>query len=72
MYKKWSDKEIAELRDFYENKGLCCIEISKIMTSRTPISIHIKIDRLKLRHTKEQEISARSRIHIGPNNPMYV
>jgi len=71
MRKNWSNKEINELQNLYIDRSLCCSEISKIMTDRTPTSIHLKIKRLKLRHTKKQEFMARSRIHIGSNNSMY-
>lgn len=66
----WTSEEKSKLIELYEQDGLSASEIAPIL-NRTHVSIKIKIDRWKLRHTKEQKIAARKRATAGSNNGMF-
>lgn len=68
--KKWKQDELIVLKRLYEDDGLCCSEISKIM-KRPYFGIRNQIEKQNLIHTKEQEFNVRSRIRIGDKNPMF-
>mgnify|MGYP003335209607 CR=1 FL=1 len=69
--KCWSKDEINKLRHLYEVDGLCVTELISEFPNRTEDSIHLKITRLKLRHTKIQQTAIWSRLRIGEKNPMF-
>ena len=70
MYKLWTENEISLLEDLYINQGLSLSEIDGYF-DRTKEAVSIKIDKLKLRHTKEQTKSIKSRLNSGSKNGMY-
>ena len=66
----WSDGDIAVLRKLYEVMGLGFTTIAQQL-NRDVQSIKNKIDRLKLKHTKEQTRNIKSALTSGSKNPMY-
>jgi len=73
MYLNWTEEEEKLLIESYLNKGLSFVEIEElnILPNRTKISIKLKVKKLKLKHTKEQLRSIKSRLNIGIKNSMY-
>lgn len=69
--KCWSDDEIYKLKTLYEVDGKSLSELNKIFINRTDNSIHLKIKRLKLRHTSEQKRFIWSSVRVGDKNPQY-
>ena len=62
---KWSEKEIELLKKLYLKDGLSLIELTPIFNKkyeRSDNSIHLKIKRLKLNHSKEQISEIKSRL----------
>jgi G:T-mismatch repair DNA endonuclease (very short patch repair protein) len=68
--KYWSDNEIEQLKNLYENMGLSISEITNII-DRDHISVRNKINKLKLKHTSEQTKHIKSNLMRGEKNPMY-
>jgi len=74
MRKFWTKEEKELLKKLYEDDGLSLIELYPIFTelyNRTIYSLKIKIVKFKLKHTKEQISSIKSRLNSGENNGMY-
>lgn len=72
----WGKEEINSLIDLYVVQGLSYDKIATILndkykTNRNKDSVHIKVTRLKLRHTKEQTFKIKSENTTGNKNPMY-
>ena len=70
LRKKWTSEEKQLLREKYEVEGLGYGEIA-VLLGRTHFSVQVCSKRMRLRHSHEQEMALRSRIHIGSLNPMY-
>lgn len=71
---KWSEKEIELLKKLYLKDGLSLIELVPIFNKkyeRSNNSIHLKIKRLKLNHSKEQISEIKSRLNSGDKNGMF-
>ena len=60
---KWTIEELGFLREKYEVEGLSYGEIA-LLLGRTRDSIHIRVTRMGLRHTKEQQFYVRSKNHV--------
>lgn len=74
MKQKWLDDEVNLLKKLYITDGLSLIELIPFFNkkyNRSNDSIHLKIKRLKLRHTKEQIKNIKSRLNSGVNNGMF-
>lgn len=74
MGTKWSDDEVKLLKKLYVKDGLSLVELKPIFNkkyNRSDDSIHLKIKRLNLRHTKEQTKNIKSRLNSGCGNGMY-
>jgi len=75
MYNFWKEEEIKELKFLYEEKGLSLNELYDLFIekypNRTKTSLDVKIQKLKLRHTKEQIYEVKSRAREGEKNGMF-
>ncbi len=60
-YKRWEKEEIEKLKFLYHTKGLGSVEITPLM-NRSKTSIHLKLKKLKIRHTREQTKLLKSRL----------
>ena len=58
--KFWTNLEENSLKKLYEEDGLCASEIS-ILLDRSCRAITLKIQRLKLKHDKEQKTQVKKR-----------
>lgn len=71
----WTEEEVNFLIKNYTEIGMSVSEIYPIhilqYPNRTMTAIRIKIKKLKLRHTKEQTSSIKSRLNSGVGNGMY-
>lgn len=71
----WNKKDIELLKQLYEKDGLSVDQIFLIFKEnnkfRTKDAIHIKVTRLKLRHSKEQTFKIKSALMSGEKNPMF-
>jgi len=71
----WTKEEEKELKYYYEELGLSLSEIFedfiKKYPHRTKTALEIKINKLKLRHTKEQISNLKSRLNSGEKNGMF-
>jgi hypothetical protein len=68
---KWSDGDICKLKNLYEIDGKSASDLVVYFPNRTYEAIQIKIVRLKLRHTKEQQSKIWSEVRMGDKNPMF-
>lgn len=68
--KKWTEKEVKYLKELYCEKGLGSVEIASIL-HRTKTSVHLKIKKLKIRHTKAQTYALKSHLTKGCKNGMF-
>lgn len=75
MYNFWKDEEIKELKYLYEEKGLSISELYELFIdkypNRTKTSLEVKIQKLRLRHTKKQTKDIKSRLNEGIKNGMW-
>jgi very-short-patch-repair endonuclease len=74
MQKLWKEEEINLLKVLYEIDGLSLTELYPIFSKiydRPIEGVKLKINRLKLKHTKEQIKSIKSRLNTGKLNGMF-
>lgn len=71
----WTKEEEDKLRYYYEELGLSLSELYnsfiEYYPNRTKTSVEVKINKLKLRHTKEQISNIKSRLNSGEGNGMF-
>jgi len=70
-YKKWTNKEISKLIYLFCVRGLNSKNCANYFTNRTNVSVHVKIKKLKLKHTDKQKHNLHVIAKSGKNNPMY-
>jgi len=68
--RKWENREIETLKKLFCEDGLGSVEIAPIL-NRTKTSIHLKVKKLKIRHSKTQTFLLKSRLNKGCKNGMF-
>lgn len=74
MKKMWSDEEIKFLKELYLERGLSMIDLYPIFIekfNRSENGIAVKINKLKLKHSKQQIFEIKSRLNSGEKNSMF-
>lgn len=69
--KHWNNDEIDKLTRLYVTEGKSLSELLIIFPNRTIHSIHLKIKRLKLKHSVEQKKKIWAKVRSGDKNPMF-
>jgi len=70
-YNLWTSDDISKLKHLYLAEGKSASELTNYFPNRTCDAINLKITRLKLRHTKEQQYAIWSRLRLGDKNPCF-